>query len=160
MSSGQSVLLKSTWSAPIVGVATTVQYIGLTFQGLGDLFVNLGTGIAGKVTGSESGKNLAAAGDAVAGPVGILGTIFPNALAGGIMELTFITGIISLSLAVMNVLPIPGLDGGRLYLTLFFRWVLRRPLKEATEAKINGVGMLILFGLIILITVVDITKLF
>ncbi|MDR1300173.1 MAG: M50 family metallopeptidase [Candidatus Nomurabacteria bacterium] len=158
MTSGQSSYIRATWSAPIVGVVTTAQYTWLTLQGLGDLFVNLATGIAGKITGSEAAENLSAAGDAVAGPVGILGNIFPAALAGGPIELAFITGIISLSLAVMNLLPIPGLDGGRWYLTLFFRFILRRPLKEDTEGLINAIGMCLLFALIILITVVDILK--
>jgi regulator of sigma E protease len=160
MSSGQNTQLRATWSAPIVGMVTTFQYVGLTLQGLGDLFVNLATGIAGSITGTEAAQNLSAAGDSVAGPIGILGNIFPAALAGGALELIFITGIISLSLAVMNLLPIPGLDGGRWYLTLFFRFILRRPLKEHTEGIINAAGMCFLFGLIILITVLDILKIF
>jgi regulator of sigma E protease len=158
MTSGQNITLKSTWSAPIVAVATAGQYVGLTFSGLGQLFADLGTGIWGAIMHTSASANLAAAGDSVAGPVGILGQIFPAALAGGGIQLTYISAIIALSLAVMNILPIPGLDGGRWYLTLIYRFILRRPLKEETEAKINAVGMIILFALIILITIVDIMR--
>jgi regulator of sigma E protease len=58
----------------------------------------------------------------------------------------------------MNTLPIPGLDGGRWFLTALFR-ILKRPLTESLEAKINGIGMTILMGLIIIITITDIGKL-
>jgi regulator of sigma E protease len=154
-----SVHYRSGWGALIAGPVTTVQFLGVTAQGLWQLLVNLVTGIAGTIASTDSASNLAAAGDSVAGPVGILGTIFPAAMAGGFSEILFITGLLSLSFAIMNVLPIPGLDGGRLYLTLFFRFILRKPLKEETEAKINGIGMLILFGLMILITVLDVLRL-
>jgi regulator of sigma E protease len=58
----------------------------------------------------------------------------------------------------MNLLPLPALDGGRWVLTLNIR-LLKKPLTEELEAKINGFGMLFLYGLIILITVVDVSKL-
>jgi regulator of sigma E protease len=154
-----STTYRSGWSSFIVGPVTTVQFLGLTAQGLWQLLTNLFTGIAGTIAGTDAADNLAMAGDSVAGPVGILGTIFPAAMAGGFTEILLIAGLLSLSFAIMNVLPIPGLDGGRLYLTLFFRFVLRKPLKEETEGKINGIGMLILFGLMILITVLDVLRL-
>ncbi|MFC2511109.1 MAG: site-2 protease family protein, partial [Candidatus Nanoperiomorbus sp.] len=73
--------------------------------------------------------------------------------------LLYISGVISVSLAVMNLLPIPGLDGGRLYLTLWYR-ARHRKLTKEREEKIVGRGMAFLFGLIILITVVDLVKVF
>jgi regulator of sigma E protease len=54
----------------------------------------------------------------------------------------------------MNILPIPALDGGRLWLTLAFR-AIRRPLPQQTEELINAIGFMVLIGLIILITYVD-----
>jgi len=154
-----STTYRSGFGALIAGPVTTVQFLGVTLEGLWQLFVNLFTGIAGTIIGTDYASNLAAAGDSVAGPVGILGTIFPAAVSGGIIEILLITGLLSLSFAIMNIIPIPGLDGGRLYLTLFFRFILRKPLTEATEAKINGIGMLILFGLMILVTILDVFRL-
>lgn len=158
VSVGTSETLQATWSAPITGIALTGQLLWETLKGVGILFANLGTGIWGSIFGTSDAANLSIAGNAVAGPVGILGGIFPAALAGGLAELVLIAGIISVSLAVMNLLIIPGLDGGRLFLTLLFRWGFKKPLTEDTEGTINAVGMMVLFGLMILITVVDVTK--
>jgi regulator of sigma E protease len=159
----QAATIRATWSAPIVGVVNTVQFAGLTLNGLGGLVVNFASGIAGSfapdaTTREQAGANLSTAGDSVAGPVGILGVIFPNAMMAGATQLAFITGIISLTLAIMNILPIPGLDGGRWLLTTIFR-IIRRPLTENLEGTINGIGMILLFGLIIVITVADVLKL-
>ena len=129
---GQRELIRATWSAPIVGVMTAAQFTGATLQGLGDLLVNFVTGIflqlsPDQATRTEASKNLQEVGDSVAGPVGILGTIFPAAERAGPTQLVFLTAIISLTLAVMNALPIPALDGGRWFVTALYR-VLKRPL--------------------------------
>jgi regulator of sigma E protease len=160
---GQSETFRATWSAPIVGVVNTGQFMWWTLGGLGDLVVNFAGGVAGMLspdgaTRENAQANLNKAGDSVSGPVGILGVIFPNAVMSGLTQLAFISGIISLTLAIMNLLPIPGLDGGRWVLTIIFR-LLKKPLTEELEAKINGIGMMFLFSLIILITVVDVAKL-
>lgn len=160
VSVGATEVLRATWSAPITGVALTGQLFWKTLKGVGSLFANLGTGIWGLIFGTPAVENLNTASEAVSGPIGILGGIFPAALAGGLSGLALITGVISVSLAVMNLLIIPGLDGGRLFLTLLFRWVLRKPLAENIEGTINAVGMIVLFGLMILVTVLDITKIF
>jgi regulator of sigma E protease len=70
-----------------------------------------------------------------------------------------IIAIISLSLAIMNVLPIPALDGGRLFVTLLFR-AIKRPLSERTEDRIHGTGFAALMLLFVLITIVDIKRFF
>jgi regulator of sigma E protease len=59
----------------------------------------------------------------------------------------------------MNVLPIPALDGGRLFVMALFR-VLKKPLSKETEEKIHGTGMIVLLALAALITVVDIRRFF
>ena len=152
--------VRATWSAPLVGVATTLQFVGATFSGLSDMVANLFSGLWGFVTGNAAEtKNIAAAGESVAGPVSILGVIFPSALAAGPTQLFWLMGIISLTLTVMNVLPIPGLDGGRWYLLAGFK-LFKKKLTKEREAKVNGVGMLVLFGLIIIVTISDIVKLF
>jgi Predicted membrane-associated Zn-dependent proteases 1 len=163
ISVGQSETFRATWSAPIVGAANTSQFMWWALSGLGDLVGNVVSGVAGMVSFNETTRedaqvNLSKAGDSVSGPIGILGVVFPNAMMNGPVQLVFISGIISLTLAIMNLLPIPGLDGGRWLLTIIFR-LMKKPLTEELESKINGIGMLFLFSLIILITVLDISKL-
>lgn len=159
----QQELIKATWSAPIVGAAATVQFTQLTFQGLGQLLANVGQGIVARFSGDEATRKagqeaLEEAGQGVAGPVGIFGSLFPRAREAGLATLLFLTGVISLTLAVMNVLPIPALDGGRLFVTLLFHG-LRKPLTKQLEEKIHATGFLVLIGLVLLITVLDIGKL-
>jgi regulator of sigma E protease len=156
--------IKAGWNAPVVGFLSTVQFTQLTFQGLGGLLSNLGEGIASKFTNNQQAQEagseaLSQAGQGVAGPVGILGELFPSAVQAGIIPLLFLTGVISLTLAVMNVLPIPALDGGRLYTTLIFR-ALKKPLTKEREETIQATGFLALMALIVVVTVVDIGRIF
>jgi regulator of sigma E protease len=162
--SGQRELIQAGWSAPIVGVVTTVQFTQVTLQGLGALLVDFVKGIALQfsfdgATREEAGKSLEKAGSSVAGPIGILGTIFPAAEQAGLTQLVFLTAIISLTLAVMNTLPIPALDGGRWFTMALFR-LLKMPLTKDIEEKIQTVGFMILMGLIVVVTVADVGKLF
>ncbi len=159
----QQTLYRSTWSAPIVGVVTTLQLTGVTFQGLGDTLAKTATGLVGQLSADPAARtaandDLAVAGQSVAGPIGIFGVIFPAAEKAGMRQVVLLTAVISLTLAVMNTLPIPGLDGGRWFLTALFR-LLKRPLTEPLEAKINGIGMTILMALIVVITITDVGKL-
>lgn len=156
--------LRATWSAPIVGVASTVQFTGATLAGTGQIAWNALSGFVQSLSfdgqAREAGqKELAAVSASVAGPVGILGVIFPQAQAAGIEQLIFLTAIISLSLAVMNILPIPALDGGRWFTMTIFR-LLKKPLTKEREEKIQTIGFLILIGLVVLVTWADIGKLF
>ena len=77
----------------------------------------------------------------------------------GLVFVLFLIGVISVSLAVMNVLPIPALDGGRLFVMALFK-AIKKPLTKETEEKIHGTGMLVLLGLALLITIVDIRRFF
>lgn len=159
----QEELIKATWSAPVVGAVTTLQLTGETFASLGKTAMNALSGLFGQLSSDPSARqsandNLAAAGNAVAGPVGIFGVIFPAAGQSGLLYVLLLTAVISLTLAVINILPIPGLDGGRWFLTAAFK-LMKKPLTEEIEAKVNGIGMLFLVGLIILVTIADIGKL-
>ncbi len=161
---GQRELTRSTWSAPLVGVVTTGQFTWATLQGLGSLVGNLASGLflqlsPDQTTRTEASANLKTVGESVAGPIGILGTIFPQAEKAGPTQLIFLTAIISLTLAVMNVLPIPALDGGRWFVTALFR-VTKKELTKEREEKIQTVGFLTLMGLVVLVTIADVTKLF
>ena len=75
------------------------------------------------------------------------------------MPVLFLIGIISLTLAVMNTLPIPALDGGRLFVTLLFR-ALKKPLTKEREESIQAAGMITLLGLMALITIIDVRRFF
>jgi len=97
-----------------------------------------------------------AASAGVAGPVGIF-YIFSQASSASMILL--LAGIISLSLAVMNFLPIPALDGGRMAVTYLYA-ITGRELTAKKEEAIHGTGMALLLVLIALITFVDIQRFF
>lgn len=153
-------LQRSTWSAPIVAVGFSAQVTALTFQGLGHALGGLGSLIAGAVTGNHTARQNGQtnASSQVAGPVGIF-VILKNGSLLGYQFMLLIIAIISLTLAIMNILPIPALDGGRLWLLLISRG-LKKPLSAKTEELINASGFVVLIGLIILITAVDVQRFF
>lgn len=154
----------STWSAPIVGIALTGQFTVYTLQSLGDMAVQFVSGLVNKISFSsearqQGSEQLATVSENVGGPVAILGTLFPSARADGIESLILVSALVSLTLAVMNFLPIPALDGGRWFVTMLYRVVLRKPLSKEKEESIHGTGFMVLLGLIVLITIADIGKL-
>jgi len=100
------------------------------------------------------------AGESVSGPILVVGGIFPNIVSMGLDMILMLTAVISISLACMNVLPIPALDGGRWLMTFIFRILLKKPLSKETEENINGWSFMVLMGLSILIIVLDFTKIF
>ena len=164
VTSAQRQYMRASWSAPVVGVALTGQLTVATFQGLGGLVSNLAQGIVLQFSPDHATKQkahaaLATAGNSVAGPVGILGTIFPAAEQAGLGSVVLLTAVISLTLAVMNVLPIPALDGGRWYTMAIFR-IIKKPLTKEREEAIQATGFMVLMALIVIVTVLDVGKLF
>lgn len=139
-------LQRSTWSAPVVAVGLIKQFTVLTFQGLGTAINSLFHGDTQKAS------------EQVSGPVGIY-VVLRDGTILGIEFVLLIIAIISLSLAIMNALPIPALDGGRLFVLLVSR-AIKKPLTKETEEWIHGVGFLFLIGLIILISIVDVQRFF
>jgi regulator of sigma E protease len=161
---GQRELIQATWSAPVVGVVTTGQLTWATLQGLGNMIGNLASGLVlqfspNAQTRATASSNIKSVSDGVAGPIGILGTIFPQAEKAGATQFVFLTAVISLTLAVMNVLPIPALDGGRWFTMALFK-LLKKPLTKSVEEKVQTVGFLLLMGLIVLVTIADVSKIF
>lgn len=155
---------RSTWSAPIVGVGLTGQLSWETLKGVGGLFTKLGSGLVGLInsdstTRAKAAQELGDTGNSVAGPIGIVFNVLPNAVTAGLVPIVLLTAIISLTLAVMNVLPIPALDGGRWYTMALFR-LFNKPLTNEIEEKINSAGMMIVLGLIVLVTIADVSKIF
>lgn len=151
---------RSTWSAPIVAGGVMKDYTVATFRGIGSALKGLGSITAGFLTGNrearEAGQDNAS--KEVSGPVGIFSVMYEISHQG-IGLVLFVTAIISLTLAIMNVLPIPALDGGRLFVTLLYR-ALKKPLTQKTEEKIHGTGFALLMLLFVVITVVDIKRFF
>jgi len=164
ISMGQSgqTLYRSTWSAPLVGAVNTVQLTGETYRGIGKLIGDIFSGITSQFSSDENVRKegsakIEAAGDSVSGPVGIVGVLFPAIAQTGVANTLYLMAIISISLACMNVLPIPALDGGRWFLIALFR-ALKRPLTPETENKIVSRAFAFLLILAGLITVLDVIK--
>lgn len=159
----QERFTQSTWSAPIVGIGVTAQLTGITLQGLGQV---IGDGVSGLVmklmpndsAQKQANQKLSSASQSVGGPLSIFGILFPAAERAGVRYVVMMTALISLTLAVMNILPIPALDGGRWFVTAVFR-LLKKPLTKEREEKIHGTGFLVLLLLVVLVTVSDVAKL-
>ena len=94
--------------------------------------------------------------DQMMGPDGISEAV---AKTNGIKEFVYMLALISLSLGVTNLLPIPALDGGKL-LILLIEAIRRKPMKEKTEINIQLIGFSILIALSIYITYHDILRIF
>lgn len=93
----------------------------------------------------------------VAGPIGIA-QVTGQAVKFGWLAVLEFTSILSLNLAVLNILPIPALDGGRLAF-VFLEKILGRKIKPAFEKSTHQIGMIILFALILLVSIHDILRL-
>lgn len=139
-------LQRSTWSAPIVGLGVTKQFTELTLKGLGSVVAGLFQGDTQKASSQ------------VSGPVGVF-VLIKDGSKLGVQFVLMIIAVISLTLAIMNALPIPALDGGRLFVTYLYR-VLRKPLTAKVEDRIHGIGFAVLMLLFVLITVVDVKRFF
>lgn len=111
------------------------------------------------ISASLAARNLEPVSGSVAGPIGITN------LTGSILQtesplipyLNFVA-LLSLNLAIINILPFPALDGGRLFF-LLIEGITRRKVKPEVERWVHTVGMALLIALIVLITLSDISKL-
>lgn len=164
MSQDSVPTIRYTWSAPIVAAVSTVQLTGETYRGLGNMVGSFFSGVTKQfssddATRSEGQQEIKSAGDSVSGPVGIIGVLFPNSVESGPTTLAFLAAIISISLACMNVLPIPALDGGRFFLIMLYR-LRGKTLTKETEEKIVSRAFIFLLILIVLVTILDITRFF
>ncbi len=137
-------LVRSTWSAPIVGLGLMKQLAVLNVQGIGSLIRDVGK------------ADFKTAGDKVTGPVGIVRLLKTNSTLG-VAVILWLIAFISLVLAVMNLLPIPALDGGKLYTTLIYR-LLGKRLTPKAEKIIYGSSFAFLLALFVLITIVDVRR--
>lgn len=110
--------------------------------------------IGGIITGRYSISDLS-------GPIGVTSTVSQVAeqpMAG--WNILYLFAIIAMNLGVMNLLPIPALDGGRLFFRVIEALRFGKPFKPELEAKIHGVGMVILLMLMVVIAFKDVFTLF
>ena len=129
--------------ALLQGAISAKQLTVSTAQGLGIFFSQLFLGVA------DWGS--------VAGPVGIAGA-GASAVQNGFAAAAFITALISINLAIINIIPIPGLDGGRL-LIIIVEAVLRRPVSPKIITTLSLCGFALLIMLMLVVTYHDIAKL-
>ena len=102
----------------------------------------------------------------MSGPVGIVNQIGEAAEAGmkhnvlqSILNVLYLAALISINLGVVNLLPFPALDGGRILFVLF-EIILRRPIDRNKEGIFHMIGFVLLILLMIVITFSDIGRLF
>ena len=95
----------------------------------------------------------------ISGPVGVVQVIAEQTQSGGLYMYLSLAILISINLGLINLLPIPGLDGSR-FLFLVAEAVRRKPVNRRVEGTIHMIGFALLFGLLILFTFRDITRLF
>src|SRR6185436_910627 len=92
----------------------------------------------------------------VAGPLGIAGVV-GSASAQGLGYLLSIMAIISINLALINLIPVPALDGGRL-LFVIIEGITRRPVKVKVAHTLNAAGFAFLIFLMVVVTAHDLFK--
>ena len=139
-------------------------YLGVTLKPAEDTFINhiIYAGIKTKEFAFSIVDNLKSlfsgkvGVDQMMGPVGISEVV---AKTNGIQEFIYMLALISLSLGVTNLLPIPALDGGKI-LILIIEAIRRKPMKQETEINIQLLGFSILIALSLYITYHDIVRIF
>ncbi len=127
---------------------TFVQALGQCWVVTGDIIWETLRAFGLLITGQLSIKN-------VSGPFGIIGGIATGASQSLLILFAFIP-LISLNLGIFNLLPIPALDGARMVFVLI-EAIRRKPISRKVEGYIHGVGLIVLFTLVVL---VDVVKLF
>jgi regulator of sigma E protease len=123
----------------------------MTVDGLVSITVGLGTLLKQSVVGEADFST-------IAGPVGIVGMV-GDAASYGITPLLMFTAIISLNLAVVNLLPFPALDGGRLVFVAV-EAVTKRRVPARVTGWVNLLGFVLLMVLMAAVTFNDIIRLF
>ena len=92
--------------------------------------------------------------ESVGGPITTVQTIVESTQAN-MKNLVLLFPLLAVNLAVFNLLPIPALDGARMVFVLI-EWIFRKPVPREIEAKIHGIGLMALFGLVIVIDLLHI----
>lgn len=93
----------------------------------------------------------------VSGPLGMYEATSSIKKNQGILAVIHFFGVVSVNLAIVNVLPFPALDGGRM-IFVAYEWVFRKRANPKVEGLVNSIGMYILLSLLLLITVSDVVR--
>ena len=140
-------LIKYPWyEAPFQGVMSTWNITLSIF----DMFKVL-------ISGFTGGEGLPA-GAQVSGPVGVI-DLLKNSLSLGVPSYLSFVAVISVYLAIFNTIPIPALDGGRMFF-IVLEGVRRKPLPEKLEQRAILISFIILIPLILWVTIQDLQRLF
>jgi len=94
----------------------------------------------------------------LSGPIGIF-SLISRASSEGVIELISFTAFLSINIGVLNLLPIPALDGGRLVF-LLYEWIFKRKIHPRIENLLNYLVFYFLMGLIVYVTYNDLLRLF
>jgi regulator of sigma E protease len=138
-------IVKYPWfKAPFVGTWEALKQSWLIISGLGSLFTMLIT--KGAVP------------QGIAGPVGIAQLTGQFVDLGPYALLSFVA-LLSLNLAILNILPVPALDGGRLFFILI-EGITGKKVNQKVEGYAHAIGMAVLLTLIALITLHDLIRIF
>ncbi len=154
---------------PVTGFGSGPQGIGVAIETTGTVKLPLGRALVagtthtGQVAGALFSGTYHLIGQAFTGHVDTTQVSGPLGIAKGIMSMrkegTFdflgFTALLSIALAVMNTLPFPALDGGRVVMVVI-EVIRRKKIPTIVQAWVNGVGFLILILLMVLITIKDI----
>jgi regulator of sigma E protease len=124
------------------GVKSTGIWVGRVLEGLRSIGKSL---VAGKAP------------EGVSGPVGIY-QLTGLVAAEGWLPLLELVAVLSVNLAVFNILPVPALDGGRI-LFIWLEYILKRRLPAELEQKVNSWGMIFLLTLMALVSLQDVWRL-
>ncbi len=139
------------------------RYIGVRFKARHNLLQGMKYGILTSVSMEKEmlvvlGRLVAGQGSAgdVVGPVGLV-TVVDQTTQAGLLSVLYLMALLSLNLGLVNILPFPALDGGRLLFVLI-RSVTGHMITDEMENRIHFAGIMILFSLMILITMKDISS--
>lgn len=129
--------------------------LGVGIEQTASLAVQMFSAI-GMIIGSFFGLANSEVRGGLAGPVGIARFTGQVAREGGLISYLNLTALISVNLAVFNLLPIPALDGSRIVFALV-EWIRRgKRVPPEREAMVHAVGMIALLGLMLLVTFSDV----
>lgn len=122
------------------GAAATWNMTKAMFQSLGQIF-------SGQVGA-----------DSLSGPVGMVQMVSETSQYG-FWYYGFLTSLICMNLAIINMLPLPALDGGRIIFVLY-TMITGRPVSQKVEGTVHFAGIVLLLGLMVYVTFNDITRIF
>lgn len=130
------------------GLLNAIKYgFSATWKNTFGVFNVLGKLITGKVGANN-----------LSGPIGVF-TVIDNVKAGGLEILMYLTAYLSINVAVINLIPVPVFDGGRILL-LIIEKITRKKVNPKVETIINNIGAILLILLMLYVTLNDVFKLF